>query len=106
MRVCVTQTDIFSGALFIQVSLGWDLYLSTGILLLVTSAYTVAGAHTHTHTHHHIIFLTFLGREDILRWGHPNWGESLMLWPTVAGCINRWMSETQDSETDSHYVTI
>ncbi|XP_062279990.1 sodium/glucose cotransporter 4 isoform X1 [Scomber scombrus] len=37
------STDIFSGALFIQVSFGWDLYLSTGILLLVTSAYTVAG---------------------------------------------------------------
>ncbi|KAI3368099.1 hypothetical protein L3Q82_007802 [Scortum barcoo] len=37
------STDIFSGALFIQVSLGWDLYLSTGILLLVTAAYTVAG---------------------------------------------------------------
>ncbi|XP_018535657.1 sodium/glucose cotransporter 4-like isoform X2 [Lates calcarifer] len=36
------STDIFSGALFIQVSLGWDLYLSTGILLLVTAAYTVA----------------------------------------------------------------
>uniref|UniRef100_A0A672YUU9 Solute carrier family 5 member 9 n=1 Tax=Sphaeramia orbicularis TaxID=375764 RepID=A0A672YUU9_9TELE len=37
------STDIFSGALFIQVSLGWDLYLSTGILLLVTAAYTIAG---------------------------------------------------------------
>uniref|UniRef100_A0A8C6PSJ5 Solute carrier family 5 member 9 n=1 Tax=Nothobranchius furzeri TaxID=105023 RepID=A0A8C6PSJ5_NOTFU len=37
------STDMFSGALFIQVSLGWDLYLSTGILLLVTAIYTVAG---------------------------------------------------------------
>ncbi|KAM7012993.1 sodium/glucose cotransporter 4 [Tautogolabrus adspersus] len=37
------STDIFSGALFIQVSLGWDLYLSTAILLLVTAAFTVAG---------------------------------------------------------------
>ncbi|KAG7509485.1 sodium/glucose cotransporter 4 [Solea senegalensis] len=37
------STDIFSGALFIQMSFGWDLYLSTGILLLVTAAYTVAG---------------------------------------------------------------
>ncbi|XP_034386735.1 sodium/glucose cotransporter 4 isoform X2 [Cyclopterus lumpus] len=37
------STDIFSGAMFIQVSLGWDLYLSTGVLLLVTAAYTVAG---------------------------------------------------------------
>ncbi|XP_071368192.1 sodium/glucose cotransporter 4 isoform X2 [Centroberyx affinis] len=40
------STDIFSGALFIQVSLGWNLYLSTGILLLVTAAYTVAGGLT------------------------------------------------------------
>ncbi|KAM9364915.1 LOW QUALITY PROTEIN: sodium/glucose cotransporter 4-like [Pholidichthys leucotaenia] len=37
------STDIFSGALFIQVSLGWNLYLSTAILLLVTAVYTVAG---------------------------------------------------------------
>uniref|UniRef100_A0AAQ5Y5F1 Solute carrier family 5 member 9 n=1 Tax=Amphiprion ocellaris TaxID=80972 RepID=A0AAQ5Y5F1_AMPOC len=37
------STDIFSGALFIQVALGWNLYLSTGVLLLVTAVYTVAG---------------------------------------------------------------
>lgn len=37
------STDMFSGALFIQMSLGWDLYLSTGILLLVTALYTIAG---------------------------------------------------------------
>uniref|UniRef100_A0A3Q0QXM2 Solute carrier family 5 member 9 n=1 Tax=Amphilophus citrinellus TaxID=61819 RepID=A0A3Q0QXM2_AMPCI len=37
------STDIFSGALFIQMSIGWNLYLSTGILLLVTAVYTVAG---------------------------------------------------------------
>ncbi|XP_053285928.1 sodium/glucose cotransporter 4 [Pleuronectes platessa] len=37
------STDIFSGALFIQVSMGWDLYVSTVILLLVTAAYTIAG---------------------------------------------------------------
>lgn len=43
--VCITQADIFAGALFIQVSLGWDLYLSTGILLLITAAYTVTGKH-------------------------------------------------------------
>uniref|UniRef100_A0A8C5E9B5 Sodium/glucose cotransporter 4 n=1 Tax=Gouania willdenowi TaxID=441366 RepID=A0A8C5E9B5_GOUWI len=36
-------TDIFSGALFIQMAFGWNLYLSTGILLLVTAVYTVAG---------------------------------------------------------------
>ncbi|KAI5095110.1 sodium/glucose cotransporter 4 [Silurus meridionalis] len=36
------STDIFSGALFIQVSLGWDLYLSTVLLLAVTALYTIA----------------------------------------------------------------
>uniref|UniRef100_A0A8C6UFP5 Solute carrier family 5 member 9 n=1 Tax=Neogobius melanostomus TaxID=47308 RepID=A0A8C6UFP5_9GOBI len=40
------STDIFSGALFIQVALGWDLYLSTAVLLLVTAAYTIAGGLT------------------------------------------------------------
>ncbi|XP_014072087.1 sodium/glucose cotransporter 4 [Salmo salar] len=40
------STDIFSGALFIQVSLGWDLYLSTVVLLLVTALYTIAGGLT------------------------------------------------------------
>ncbi|XP_015668033.1 sodium/glucose cotransporter 4 isoform X2 [Protobothrops mucrosquamatus] len=38
--------DIFSGALFIQVSLGWNLYLSTVILLVVTAIYTIAGGLT------------------------------------------------------------
>ncbi|XP_040834617.1 sodium/glucose cotransporter 4 isoform X2 [Ochotona curzoniae] len=37
------STDIFSGALFIQIALGWDLYLSTVILLVVTAVYTIAG---------------------------------------------------------------
>ncbi|KAF3819860.1 hypothetical protein GH733_015369 [Mirounga leonina] len=37
------QTDIFSGALFIQMALGWDLYLSTAMLLVVTAVYTIAG---------------------------------------------------------------
>ncbi|XP_072505467.1 sodium/glucose cotransporter 4 isoform X2 [Notamacropus eugenii] len=40
------STDIFSGALFIKVSLGWDLYLSTIILLVVTAIYTIAGGLT------------------------------------------------------------
>uniref|UniRef100_A0AAY4EZR4 Sodium/glucose cotransporter 4 n=1 Tax=Denticeps clupeoides TaxID=299321 RepID=A0AAY4EZR4_9TELE len=40
------STDIFSGALFIQVSLGWDLYLSTIFLLVVTAVYTIAGGLT------------------------------------------------------------
>ncbi|XP_065529460.1 sodium/glucose cotransporter 4 [Lathamus discolor] len=40
------STDIFSGALFIQMSLGWNLYLSTGVLLAVTAVYTIAGGLT------------------------------------------------------------
>nr|XP_057929738.1 sodium/glucose cotransporter 4 isoform X2 [Doryrhamphus excisus] len=37
------STDLFSGVLFIKVSLGWNLYWSTGVLLLITAVYTVAG---------------------------------------------------------------
>ncbi|NWX25225.1 SC5A9 protein, partial [Notiomystis cincta] len=37
------STDIFSGALFIQICLGWNLYLSTVVLLAVTAVYTIAG---------------------------------------------------------------
>ncbi|XP_059840249.1 sodium/glucose cotransporter 4 [Hypanus sabinus] len=40
------STDIFSGALFIQVSLGWNLYISTVTLLAVTAIYTIAGGLT------------------------------------------------------------
>ncbi|KAM6218383.1 sodium/glucose cotransporter 4 [Rhynchocyon petersi] len=40
------STDIFSGALFIQMALGWNLYLSTVILLVVTAIYTIAGGLT------------------------------------------------------------
>ncbi|XP_078120106.1 sodium/mannose cotransporter SLC5A10 [Sander vitreus] len=37
------STDLFSGALFIQVCLGWNLYLSTVLMLVVTALYTIAG---------------------------------------------------------------
>jgi len=37
------QTDLYSGALFVQVCLGWNLYLSTVLMLLVTGLYTIAG---------------------------------------------------------------
>nr|KAF6508126.1 solute carrier family 5 member 9 [Rousettus aegyptiacus] len=40
------STDIFSGALFIQMALGWNLYLSTGVLLVVTAIYTITGGLT------------------------------------------------------------
>ncbi|NWT77915.1 SC5AA protein, partial [Lanius ludovicianus] len=37
------STDLYSGALFVQVCLGWDLYLSTVLMLVVTGLYTTAG---------------------------------------------------------------
>ncbi|NXQ10763.1 SC5A9 protein, partial [Peucedramus taeniatus] len=37
---------IFAGALFIQTALGWNLYLSTVVLLAVTALYTIAGGLT------------------------------------------------------------
>ncbi|KAM9454691.1 sodium/mannose cotransporter SLC5A10 [Clarias gariepinus] len=37
------STDLYSGALFIQVCLGWNLYLSTVLMLVVTAFYTIAG---------------------------------------------------------------
>ncbi|XP_074866895.1 sodium/mannose cotransporter SLC5A10 [Carettochelys insculpta] len=37
------STDLYSGALFVQVCLGWDLYLSTVLMLVVTALYTIAG---------------------------------------------------------------
>lgn len=41
---CVSlQTDLYSGALFVQVCLGWNLYLSTVLMLVVTAMYTIAG---------------------------------------------------------------
>ncbi|NWI03126.1 SC5A9 protein, partial [Tichodroma muraria] len=40
------STDIFAGALFIQICLGWNLYLSTVVLLAVTAVYTIVGGLT------------------------------------------------------------
>ncbi|XP_063795653.1 sodium/glucose cotransporter 4 isoform X2 [Pseudophryne corroboree] len=40
------STDIYSGALFIQVALGWNIYLATVVLLAVTAIYTIAGGLT------------------------------------------------------------
>ncbi|NXT06356.1 SC5A9 protein, partial [Prunella fulvescens] len=40
------STDIFAGALFIQTALGWNIYLSTVVLLAVTAVYTIAGGLT------------------------------------------------------------
>lgn len=43
------QTDLYSGALFIQVCLGWNLYLSTVLMLVVTALYTIAGEQATIH---------------------------------------------------------
>ena len=34
---------MFSGALFIQMALKWDMYVSLAVLLIVTGLYTVLG---------------------------------------------------------------
>ena len=43
----VFQVSIFAGALFIQLSLGWDMYISIVALLLITGIYTVLGKQYH-----------------------------------------------------------
>ncbi|XP_074060487.1 sodium/mannose cotransporter SLC5A10 [Macrotis lagotis] len=35
--------DLYAGALFVHICLGWNFYLSTGIMLVITALYTVAG---------------------------------------------------------------
>lgn len=45
------QTDLYSGALFVQVCLGWNLYLSTVLMLVVTALYTIAGVHRTPQSH-------------------------------------------------------
>uniref|UniRef100_A0A8C6NYD9 Sodium/mannose cotransporter SLC5A10 n=1 Tax=Nothobranchius furzeri TaxID=105023 RepID=A0A8C6NYD9_NOTFU len=37
------SADLYSGALFVQMCLGWNLYLSTVLMLVVTALYTIAG---------------------------------------------------------------
>lgn len=40
------SADLFSGAIFIQAALGWDLYASIGALLVIAALFTVAGGLT------------------------------------------------------------
>ena len=42
------QVSMYAGALFIQLALGWDMYLSVGVLLAVTAVYTVLGERNNT----------------------------------------------------------
>jgi hypothetical protein len=37
------QVCIYAGALFIKLSLGWDMYMSIGVLLAITCVYTALG---------------------------------------------------------------
>ena len=37
------QVDMYAGALFIQLALGWNLYVAIIALLGITAVYTVAG---------------------------------------------------------------
>ncbi len=39
------QVDMFSGAVFIQQALGWNIYVAVITLLLITALYTVTGMH-------------------------------------------------------------
>lgn len=47
-RLCLTlsdhvQVDMFSGAVFIQQALGWNIYVAVIALLVITALYTVTG---------------------------------------------------------------
>ena len=43
MIYIVYQVDLYSGALFIEQALGWNLYIAIVVLLGITSLYTVTG---------------------------------------------------------------
>ncbi|KAL2090087.1 hypothetical protein ACEWY4_014775 [Coilia grayii] len=75
------STDLFSGALFIRVSLGWDLYLSTVVLIAVTALYTITGGLTavmYTDVPQTIIILTGAFALTIMAFDKVGWYEGLM----------------------------
>lgn len=37
------QIDLYAGALFVHICLGWNFYLSTILMLAITALYTIAG---------------------------------------------------------------
>lgn len=39
----VPQIDLYAGALFVHICLGWNFYLSTILMLIITALYTIAG---------------------------------------------------------------
>lgn len=38
-----SQIDLYAGALFVHICLGWNFYLSTILMLVITALYTIAG---------------------------------------------------------------
>ncbi|XP_061406830.1 sodium/mannose cotransporter SLC5A10-like [Lethenteron reissneri] len=56
------STDLYSGALFIHVCLGWNLYLSTVLMLVVTALYTIAGKANGPHHQRHQGFFNYMFR--------------------------------------------
>lgn len=44
MLLSLPQIDLYAGALFVHICLGWNFYLSTVIMLAITALYTIAGA--------------------------------------------------------------
>lgn len=51
------QVDMFSGAVFIQQALGWNIYVAVITLLLITALYTVTGVYDTTAVLHMMISL-------------------------------------------------
>ena len=54
------QGELYAGSLFINRILGWDLYLSTVLILLITAVYTIGGTVTLgecSHTHRLICYV-------------------------------------------------
>ena len=43
MQMFVFQADIYAGAIFIQQSVGWNMYVGIVALLVITAIYTVSG---------------------------------------------------------------
>lgn len=39
----IPQIDLYAGALFVHICLGWNFYLSTILMLAITALYTIAG---------------------------------------------------------------
>ena len=37
------QAEVYAGSLFVNQILGWDVYLSTALILAVTAVYTIGG---------------------------------------------------------------